>query len=182
MDRKFHVLYNRFEVCELLPKLGFAFQKARCVSEHLDAEARPRWMESDWPRILSQAQPGGASLFLGDEASFARWGSWSYTWGRTGHQPPVPTPGLRTGYKVFGAIEFFRGRLLYPGTEQRFPSERYQTFLKALLSQGSGTIILIPDGARYHTRKATRAFLPQPQDRLIVYPLPSYSPDYNPIE
>jgi transposase len=180
--QKFHVLYNRFYVCELLRNLGFSFQKARFVSDHLDDEARQRWMESEWPRILNQAKQLGASLFFGDEASFALWGSLSYSWARRGRQPQVPTTGLRKGYKVFGAIEFFSGRLIYQGTEARFQSDSYQTFLLYLLSQVSGTIILIQDGARYHTSKATREFLEQHQKRLLVYQLPSYSPDYNPIE
>jgi len=180
--QKFHVLYNRFYVCELLRNLGFSFQKARFVSDHLDAEARQRWMESEWPGILSQAKQSGASLFFGDEASFALWGSLSYTWGRKGHQPQIPTTGLRKGYKVFGAIEFFSGHLIYQGTQARFQSDSYQSFLLYLLSQVSGRVILIQDGARYHTSKATRTFLEQHKDRLTVYQLPSYSPDYNPIE
>lgn len=180
--KKFHVLYNRFYVCELLRNLGFSFQKARFVSDHLDAEARRRWMESEFPEILKQARQLGASLFFGDEASFALWGSLSYTWGRRGHQPQIPTTGLRKGYKIFGAIEYFSGRLIYQGTEQRFQSDSYQAFLLSLLSQVSGPIILIQDGARYHTSKATREFLEQHKERLTVYQLPSYSPDYNPIE
>jgi len=180
--QKFHVLYHRFYVCELLRHLGFSFQKARFVSDHLDADARQRWLESEFPGILQQAKKLNASLFFGDEASFALWGSLSYTWGRRGHQPQVPTTGLRKGYKVFGAIEFFSGRLIYQGTEQRFQSDSYQAFLLHLLSQVAGPIILIQDGARYHTSKATREFLEQHQERLTVYQLPSYSPDYNPIE
>jgi transposase len=182
IDRKFHVFYNRFYVCELLRNLGFSYQKARFVSDHLDADARQRWMESEFPAILCQAKQLGASLFFGDEASFALWGSLSYTWGRRGRQPQVPTTGLRKGYKVFGAIEFFSGRLIYQGTEQRFQSDSYQSFLAYLLSQVTGPIILIQDGARYHTSKATREFLQQHKERLTVYQLPSYSPDYNPIE
>jgi transposase len=180
--QKFQVLYNRFYVCELLRNLGFSFQKARFVSDHLDADARWRWMESEWPGIVRQAKQVGAALFFGDEASFALWGSLSYTWGRRGRQPQVPTTGLRKGYKVFGAIEFFSGRLIYQGTEVRFQSDSYQAFLLFLLSQVAGRIFLIQDGARYHTSKATREFLEQHQERLTVYQLPSYSPDYNPIE
>jgi transposase len=180
--QKFHVLYNRFYVCELLRNLGFSFQKARFVSDHLDEEARRCWMEQEWPKILSQAKQRRAHLFFGDEASFALWGSLSYTWALKGHQPQVKTTGLRKGYKVFGAIEFFSGRLIHQGTEARFQSDSYQSFLQHLLSQVSGPIILIQDGARYHTSKSTREFLQQHQHRLVVYQLPSYSPDYNPIE
>jgi len=180
--QKFHVLYNRFYVCELLHNLGHSYQKARFVSDHLDEEARQRWMKEEWPKILSQAKQLGAPVFFGDEASFALWGSLSYTWAPVGHQPRVKTTGVRKGYKVFGAIEFFSGQLFYQGLEERFNSDSYQAFLEYLLSQFSGHVILIQDGARYHTSKATREFLEQHKDQLIVYQLPSYSPDYNPIE
>jgi transposase len=180
--QKFHVLYNRFYVCELLHNLGHSYQKARFVSDHLDEEARQQWMKEEWPKILSQAKQLEAPVFFGDEASFALWGSLSYTWAPVGHQPQVKTTGLRKGYKVFGAIEFFSGQLFYQGLEERFNSDSYQAFLHYLLSQFSGPVILIQDGARYHTSNATREFLEQHQDHLIVYQLPSYSPDFNPIE
>ena len=83
---------------------------------------------------------------------------------------------------MFGCIEFFCGRLIYQGLEERFNSDSYQVFLAYLLSQVTGPVILIQDGARYHTSKATRQFMEEHQDQLIVYQLPSYSPDYNPIE
>jgi len=180
--QEFHVLYNRFYVCELLHNLGFSRQKARFVSDHLDEEARQHWMETEWPKILSQAKQLNAPLFFGDEASFALWGSISYTWAPRGQTPQVKTTGLRKGYKIFGAIEFFSGQLLYQGIEERFNSDSYQTFLTYLIAQFTRPIILIQDGARYHTSKATREFLEQHQSQLIVYQLPSYSPDYNPIE
>jgi transposase len=180
--KKFHVLYNRFYVCELLHHLGFSHQKARFVSDHLDEEARQRWMKEKWPEILAHAQKIGAPIFFGDETSFALWGSLSYTWAPIGQQPQVKTTGLRKGYKVFGVIEFFSGRLIYQGLEDRFNSDSYQAFLQSLLAQCSGPIILIQDGAKYHTSQATREFFEQHTDRLIVHQLPSYSPDYNPIE
>ena len=180
--KKFHVLYNRFYVCELLHNLGFSRQKACFVSDHLDEEARRQWMKEKFPEILALARKIGAPIFFGDEASFALWGSLSYTWALIGHPPLVKTTGKRKGYKVFGVIEFFSGRLLYQGLEDRFNSDTYQAFLLYLLAQVPGKIILIQDGAKYHTSQPTREFFEQNKDRLIVYQLPSYSPDYNPIE
>ena len=43
-------------------------------------------------------------------------------------------------------------------------------------------ILLIQDGARYHTSAETKAFFAQQTARLQVVQLPTYSPDYNPIE
>jgi transposase len=180
--REFGVLYNRHYVCTLLHNLGFSFQKARFVSDHLDAAKRLAWLEEKWPSIIRAATRGKGLILFEDEASFAQWGSLSYTWARRGHQPEVPTSGKRKGYKVFGAIEYFSGRLFYQGIEGRFNSESYQTFLQMILDQTQAHVFLIHDGARYHTSASTQAFLLAHSDRLTEHPLPSYSPDYNPIE
>ena len=50
------------------------------------------------------------------------------------------------------------------------------------MSQTKKHFILIQDGARYHTSKAMKEFFEKHSNRITVYQLPSYSPDYNPIE
>ena len=180
--REFGVLYNRHYVCELLHNLGFSFQKAKFVSDHLDEEARRQWLEEVWPQILHVAREKDAMILFGDEVSFAQWGSLGYTWAPVGRQPVVKTTGKRKGYKVFGFIDFFTGRFFYHGLRERFNSERYQDFVRQVLDQTSKHIIIIQDGAKYHTSKATRAFFEALKERVTVFQLPSYSPDYNPIE
>jgi transposase len=180
--REFGVLYNRQYVCILLHNLGFSFQKARFVSEHLSAATRLAWLEQKWPTIVRAATRRHGLILFEDEASFAQWGSLSYTWARRGRQPEVPTSGKRKGYKVFGAIEYFSGRLFYQGIEGRFNSESYQAFLQMIMAHTTQHLFLIHDGARYHTSASTQAFLAAHSTRITAEPLPSYSPDYNPIE
>jgi transposase len=180
--RGFKVLYSRHYVCELLHNLGFSYQKAKFVSDHLDEKRRQEWMEKDWPKILRQAKKTRAFLLFEDEASFAQWGSLGYTWAPKGKQPVVKTTGKRKAYKVFGLIDFFTGCLFYQGIDGRFNSETYQAFLLKVLAKTTRHLVIIQDGAKYHTSKTTREFFVAHQDRITVYQLPSYSPDYNPIE
>ena len=180
--REFGVLYNCQYVCTLLHNLGFSFQKARFVSDHLDAAKRLAWLQDTWPAIVRAAKRCKGLILFEDEASFAQWGSLSYTWARRGRQPEVPSSGKRKGYKVFGAIEYFSGRLFFQGIESRFNSESYQAFLQMIMAQTTEHLFLIHDGARYHTSKATQAFFTTHADRITERPLPSYSPDFNPIE
>jgi len=182
IEREFGVLYDRYYVCELLRNLGFSFQKARFVSDHLDEAKRQAWITQEWPQILKAAQKQKALILFGDEASFPQWGSLSYTWARPGEQPTVKTSGKRKGYKVFGLIEYFSGRFFYQGSEGKFTSESYQAFLSDVLRQTRKPLFLIQDGAKYHTSQSTRQFFAAHQERLTVCQLPSYSPDYNPIE
>jgi len=180
--REFGVLYNCQYVSTLLHNLGFSFQKARFVSDHLDAARRQHWLQQEWPTILRAAERRKGLILFEDEVSFAQWGSLSYTWARRGQQPEVKTSGKRKGYKVFGAIEYFSGRLFSQGIEGRFTSDSYQGFLHMILARTTEHLFLIHDGARYHTSQATQQFLETHRERITAYPLPSYSPDYNPIE
>jgi transposase len=179
---RFGVFYNVFYIAQLLQNLGFSYQKAAFVSAHLNEEKRHAWCTTTWPQLLQLAKAQTALLLFGDEASFPQWGTLSYTWARRGHQPMVKTSGKRKGYKVFGVIEYFTGRFWYQGLEGRLNSEAYISFLTRVLKQTTQPIMLIQDGAKYHTSAAMQRFFALHTARLTVFQLPSYSPDYNPIE
>ena len=145
---RFGVEYHPHYICTLLNNMGFSFQKARFVSGHLDEETRIQWMTETWPKILSMASKLKAMVLFGDEASFAQWGSLSYTWAPKGHQPTIKTSGKRKGYKVFGLIDYFSGHFFYKAQTGRFNSESYACFLLEVLTQTNQHIILIQDGAK----------------------------------
>jgi transposase len=182
--REFNVTYNPRYLCSLLKKIGLSYQKAAFVSDHLDEEKRKHWVEVTWPAILKQAQEKNAVILFCDEVSFAQWGSLSRTWAPKGKQPKIKTTGIRKGLKMFGAIEFFDGDFHFMETAGRFNGQSYSQFLKHLLNRYNRPIILIEDGARYHGGKIVNPIKEKYKDdgRLFVYRLPSYSPDYNPIE
>jgi transposase len=179
---RFDVFYNVFYIAQLLKNLGFSFQKAAFVSDHLDEHKRQAWRTQTWPQILRTAHTKKALLLFGDEASFPQWGTLTYTWARRGQQPKVKTSGKRKGYKVFGLIDYFTGHFFYQGQDGRLNSAAYIAFLRRVLAQTTQPIILIQDGAKYHTSAETKAFFAQQTARLQVVQLPTYSPDYNPIE
>lgn len=180
--QRFHVEYHPHYLANLLDQLGFSFQKARFVSDHLNEAARERWLQTTWPEILQTATAKKALLLFGDEASFAQWGSLSYTWAPKGQQPTVKTSGIRKGYKVFGLIDFFSGRLFWKSQTGRFNAASYIAFLSEVLATVKLPIVLIQDGAKYHTSRVVQDFFAAQVHRLTVYQLPPYSPDFNPIE
>jgi transposase len=54
--------------------------------------------------------------------------------------------------------------------------------VKSVLNKTQEHIILVQDGARYHTSQAMQQFFEEHKARLTAFPLPSYSPDLNLIE
>ena len=132
--------------------------------------------------MVRLAQVRQALWLFGDEASFPQWGTLSYTWARRGHQPLVKTSGKRKGDKGFGVIEYVTGRFWYQGQAGRLTSAAYITVLTHVLEQTTQPLILIQDGARYHTSAVLQPFFTLHTERITVFQLPSYSPDDNPIE
>jgi transposase len=61
-------------------------------------------------------------------------------------------------------------------------SEVYIRFLSRVLEQTTAPLFLVQDGASYHRAAAVKRFIAEQATRLTVTQLPSYSPDYNPIE
>ena len=104
------------------------------------------------------------------------------TWAPKGEQPEVRTSGKRQGDKVFGLIDDFAGQLFSTGHQGRLNSERYASFLLDVLAQTRRHVVVIQDGARYHTSRAMQDFFKAHAARLTIEHLPSYSPAFNPIE
>jgi len=67
-------------------------------------------------------------------------------------------------------------------TSGRFNGESYVEFLKQLIRENDKPLILIEDGAPYHGSKVVKEFLKTESKQLRLERLPSFSPDYNPIE
>jgi transposase len=179
---RFGVFYNVFSMAPLRKNLGLSYPKAAFVSAHLAEGQRQAWCTTTWPQRLRLATERQALLRFGDEASFPPWGTLAYTWARRGHQPMVKTSGKRKGYKVFGRIDYVTGRFFYHGQEGRLNSEAYSAFLPRVFAQTTHHIMLLQDGAKYHTSTVMQRFFAVHTERLTVFQLPSYSPDYHPIE
>lgn len=180
--KKYNVLYSVFYIAQLLKNMGFSFQKAKFSADKKDPEKRKEWLTNVWPEVIKCADERNAHILFSDEASFPQWGTLSYTWARKGVQPIVKTSGIRKGYKVFGAIDYFTGKFFYKCHEKKLNSDSYILFLKEIIKNTRKFIILIHDGAPYHKSSMFKTFLIKYSHRIKAYRLPTYSPDYNPIE
>lgn len=64
----------------------------------------------------------------------------------------------------------------------RFNGESYIEFLKQLIENNDRQVVLIEDGAPYHGRVIVKDFVKANSQQITIKRLPSFSPDYNPIE
>ena len=175
--------YHPHYLATLLHNLGFSYQKARFVSDHLNEAKRLEWRRTQVAaRFYARRDSERHCCSLAMKPALPSGARSAIPGPPQGEQPEVPTSGKRKGYKVFGLIDYFSGRFFYKAHEGRFNSESYAAFLLDVLAQTRRHVMVIQDGARYHTSQAMQAFFKAHAARLTIEQLPSYSPDFNPIE
>lgn len=104
------------------------------------------------------------------------------TWARVGQTPVLKTPTKYDHLSVASAITM-EGKLVTQVRESSFNGVAIVGFLKHLLREIPGRIVLIWDGASIHRCKEVKEFLSQGgAKRLHLMRLPAYSPELNPDE
>jgi len=91
----------------------------------------------------------------------------------------------RKSVGYFGAVRLCDGKLVFQREERKFNAVTFHTFLKHLrkVSSRSGRrVAIIIDNARYHHAKLHFDWRSQQSSQFVLYFLPPYSPDLNPIE
>lgn len=128
------------------------------------------------------AEQAGATIAFVDEAGFYLLPSVVRTWAKVGETPILKTPTKYEHLSVASALTL-DGRLLTQVKESAFNGAAIVRFLKHVLSQIPGKIILIWDGAKIHHCREVKAFLAAGASaRLRLIRLPAYAPELNPDE
>jgi len=93
-------------------------------------------------------------------------------------------PGRKSvGY--FGAVRLRDGLFVAMREPDKFNAQSFHNFMKKLLAVGSTEgrkMALITDNAKYHHAKLHREWREEHANRFVLYFLPPYSPDLNPVE
>lgn len=132
--------------------------------------------------LEKRAIEAGATIVFVDEAGFYLLPSVVRTWAKVGQTPILKTPTKYAHLSAISAITM-AGRLVTQVREGTFNGVGVVRFLKHLLSQIAGKLVVIWDGARIHHCKDVKAFLRAgAAKRLRLIRLPAYAPELNPDE
>ena len=160
---------------------GFTYQKPERRYFELNEEAREEWMETEVPRIRAAAREFRAILYFQDESNVSLTAFLGKTWAFRGQTPHVRVTGKRGGVTAMSALSG-QGRLLFRLFKERIASRQVIDFLGQMLRHHRRRhLVVVMDQAPPHVSRMTRAYVDS-QQRLHVFYLPKYSPDWNPDE
>lgn len=109
----------------------------------------------------------------------------SYKWSEKGKQPSIiQKQSQRERLTLFGSVNTQTGEVIVKKANNG-NAQSFRRYLKKVLRHYKlckGKIYMILDNVRYHHAKLLKPFLNQHKDKIELFFLPAYSPDFNPIE
>jgi len=138
--------------------------------------------------LKAQARRGEIILLFEDEVDLNLLPGIIGCWTRRGQQRRIPTPGQNQKRYGFGAVNFMTGQVTRLIGERK-NSDHFCALVERVVQdycpgetwQGP-KVALVVDNYIIHRSKKTKRVLERYADRLMVVPLPTYSPKLNLIE
>lgn len=164
-----------------LDDLGLTPQQPRRRACQRNEEDIAKWVAEEFPRIAADVRRKQAVLVFLDEAGLHENGPVGTTWGEKGKRPVVRVTGNRGKMNIISAVTP-SGRLWFRCYKNNLKAEGFVEFLKALLHDIRGEIVLVMDSHPAHLAEEAQVFYAERASRLQVELLPKYAPELNPDE
>ena len=178
---EYGVKISRDTLWRRLREAGLTYQKPERQYDEIEPEARQRWLRYEVPKIRRTVEKYRAILYFQDEANVSLTAFLGKTWAPCGQTPKAKVTGKRAGVAAMSAISR-RGHLLFRLHQKRIASAEVMAFLQQMLKHHpTRHLVVVMDQAPPHTSKKTTHYIER-QERLHVFHLPKYSPDWNPDE
>jgi putative transposase len=175
------VVVSRETVRRVLHRLGFRWRRPRPIPPEKGSEEQRERKRRRLSDILSMVEQAGA--FFQDETRLETNPKVGLCWMRKGTQRPLKTPGTNRKVWLSGALNFRTGRFHWVKGERK----NGELFIK-LLDRLRRTyrchkeLHLAVDNDASHTCKRVEEYVEDSDGRIRLHPLPSWSPESNPVE
>jgi len=180
--KRFGVHYSERHVGRVLKQLGLTLQKPARQASQRQEQAILDWQTTGWIAVKKKAEAEGYTIVFADESGFRLLPMLVRTWALRGQTPCLMVPLSYDHRSVMGGITL-DGRLLTWQLDHACRGQDCVYFLRHLLRQIEGKVLVIWDGLPAHRSQAVKDFLSEEAAaRLWLVTLPAYAPDLNPIE
>lgn len=160
---------------------GLSPQKPMKRAYERNDAAIARWLHEEYPAIARQAKREKAAIYWGDEMGLRSDHVAGRSFAPVGQTPVVRATGARFGCNMISAITN-KGALAFMVFMGKFRAPVFVEFLRRLLKQVQGKVVLIVDGHPVHRSRHAQAFVAENAKRLRLIRLPGYCPELNPDE
>lgn len=183
VETKLQRKVSRNTVRTILKQFGLSWKKCKKLLTRANAEKRAAFV-AQFQALYERMCRHEVTIVYIDEAHIHQDLDLGYTWSPMGESTWVAStsPGLAARINWFGAYNFAAGQC-FLWQEGKCNSDTTLAFLEQLaqwLATAAGKVVIIWDNVSYHKEQRVKETVTQLGFELL--PLPTYSPDLNPIE
>jgi putative transposase len=172
---------SRETVRRALHRLGFRWRRPRPVPPEKDSEEQVEEKRTRLEDVLQMTEEAGS--FFQDETKLETNPKVGFCWMRKGRQKPLRTPGTNRKVWISGALNFATGSFHWVSGKRK-DGELFIGLLDHLRRtyRCHKHLHLAVDNDASHTGKRVRKYVEDSGGRVRLHPLPSWSPESNPVE
>lgn len=168
-------------ITDYLKRWGFTPQKPVKRAYEQRPEKLQQWLEEGYPDITSRAKKEGAEIHWGDETGINNQAYNARGFSPRGQAPVIDLNAKKSSINMISSITN-QGKVRFMLYRETMTSKVLIRFLSRLIRDVERKVFLILDNHRVHHSKVVSQWLHKHRDRIEVFFLPPYSPEYNPDE
>src|SRR5436305_5418469 len=172
---------SRSTISTYLRNWRFTPQRPRKRATERDEAAIRKWVKRDYPAIARRAKAEGADVHWGDECGVTNQANDGRSYAPRSQTPVIARPATRFTYSMISTLTNL-GTLRFMIFEGALTAVIFLTFLQRLVRDAPRKVFLIVDDLRVHRAKLVTAWVQANKDRLELFYLPPYAPEFNPDE
>lgn len=164
-----------------LERWGFSVQRPVKRAYRQDEEKVKNWVETEFPGISARAKQEDAEIFFGDETGLQNQTTCLRGYAPIGQTPVVRTEAKHIKINMLSAVSC-RGKVRFVLYRENMNADKLIDFMRRLVNDSKKKVFLILDNLRVHHANKVSAWLEKHKDKIEVFYLPPYAPEYNPDE
>jgi transposase len=169
-------------VGKYLKKWGFTPQRPVKKNYKQQPEEVKKWLDETYPEIKECAKTENAEIHWGDEVGCQNVCNYAKGYSLKGQTPTLLFGDEKLRINMISSVTN-QGKLRFMFYRNGFNAKVFLTFIKRLVKGANGRkIYLIVDNLRVHHAILVREWIQKNIDKIELFFLPPYCPEYNPDE
>ena len=182
IEQKYGITMPNRMIGEYLHRWGFTVQRPAKRAENQKPEQVEAWLNEEYPAIHRKAKAENAEIFWGDETAVQNVANYVRGYAPNGKMPVVKVQAKKMHINMISAISN-RGELPFLLYSEAINSQRLIGFMETLIKTENGRkVYFILDNLRVHHSKQGSQWVDEHKNKIALFYLPPYSPEYNPDE
>jgi len=168
-------------ISDYMKKWGYTPQRPIKKNYKQNSEAVEKWLNETYPIIAERAKEEKAEIQWCDETGCQNECNYVKGYAPKGETPTLPYGDYRLRINMISSITN-KGKLRFMFYDTSMNAEVFIKFLERLILDATQKIFLIVDNLKTHHAILVQEWLAKHKDKIEIFFLPSYSPEYNPDE